>query len=75
MELKEAQRFMKAARVRAGYSQEKIAEILGVARNTVVYYEKKPGSLPLECFVILSDLYGEDFTNTFIAEKLYHKYN
>jgi len=75
MELKEAQRFMKAARVRAGYSQEQIAEKLGVARNTVVYYEQKPWSLPLECFVILSELYGEDFTNVFMAEKLYHKYN
>lgn len=75
MELKEAQRFMKAARVRAGYSQEQIAEKLGVARNTVVYYEKKPWSLPLESFVILSELYGEDFTSVFMAEKLYRKYN
>ena len=75
MERNEVQRFMKASRVRAGYSQEQVAERLGVARNTVVYYERRPWTIPLESFLIMKDLYGDDFANVFMAEKLYHKYN
>ena len=64
---------MKSFRVKAGLSQEKTAELLGIARNTLVYYEKKPYSIPLETFLEMINIYGEDFRDVFIAEKLYKR--
>lgn len=75
MDAKEKRNFMKASRVRAGLSQEKLAEILGVARNTIVYYESKPWSISLETFNKLVNLYGATFRDDFFANKLYKKDN
>lgn len=75
MDNKEKRNLMKAYRVRAGLSQEKLAEILGVARNTIVYYESKPWSISLETFNELVGIYGESFRDDFFANKLYKKDN
>lgn len=65
--------FMKSYRVRAGLSQERAAEILGVSRQTLAYYEEKPYSMSLESWVKMCEAYGEDFSVNFIAQKLYEK--
>lgn len=75
MGLIEAQRFMKASRVMAGLTQEEVAEKLGVARNTIVYYENNPWSISLEKFVLLKELYGQKFADDFFNQKIYKKYN
>ena len=75
MDKQEIRNLMKSFRVRAGLSQEQVAEKLGISRNTLVYYEMKPYAMPIEMFVILTDLYGEDFANVYMAQKLYKKYN
>lgn len=71
MEKQEARNLMKSFRVRKGLTQEKAAELLGIARNTLVYYEIHPYSMPIGMFVAMSELYGEEFTNSYMAQKLY----
>lgn len=73
MNAKEKRNLMKSFRVRAGYSQEQAAEKLGVARNTLVYYEKHPYSMSIEAFLGMQELYGEEFTNIYMEQKLYEK--
>jgi len=75
MNLQEKRNLMKSYRVKAGLSQEKLAEKLGVARNTIVYYESKPWSLSLDTFNELVNIYGESFREDFFANKLYKKVN
>ena len=73
MNAQEKRNFMKSYRVRAGLSQEQAAEILGVSRNTLVYYEQYPYSMSLEAWVKMCEAYGEEFSVNFIAQKLYEK--
>lgn len=73
MEAQEKRNFMKSYRVRAGLSQEQAAEILGVSRNTLVYYEQNPYSMSLEAWIKMCEAYGEEFSVNFIAQKLYEK--
>ena len=73
MDAKERRNLMKSFRVRAGFSQEQAAEKLGIARNTLVYYEQYPYSMSIDAFVKMQELYGEEFTNVYMAQKLYKK--
>jgi DNA-binding XRE family transcriptional regulator len=73
MNAKEKTSFMKASRVRVGLSQEKAAELIGVSRQTLSYYEAYPYSMSMESFAKMKELYGEEFANIYFAEKLYKK--
>lgn len=73
MNAKEKRNAMKSYRVRAGLSQEKAAELIGVSRQTLCYYEMYPYSMSVESFIRMQEAYGEDFTNFYIGQKLYKK--
>lgn len=69
----EKSNIMRAYRVRAGLSQEKAAELLGIARNTLCYYEQRPYSIPINVFVGMKEIYGDDFAEIYMEQKLYEK--
>ena len=52
-------RFLKAARIEAGYDQSEVAEKLGVAREMVSRYENGKSEPPLDKLIILSNLYNK----------------
>ena len=67
----EVKNLMKSFRVKAGYSQEKLAKVLGISRQTLIDYEKKPGKMTIETFGKLKEIYGNDFETIFFEKKLY----
>lgn len=48
---------IKVARIKAGYTQQEIADKLGVAKNTVSRWETGERSLTVENLIKLADLY------------------
>lgn len=73
MNAKEKRNFMKSYRVRAGLTQEQAAELLGVSRQTLCYYETYPYSMSMSSWIKMCEAYGEEFSVNFIAQKLYEK--
>ncbi len=51
---------LKGIRAEKGYSQEEIAEKLGVHRETFRKYENDPSSLEMEQFLKILDIYEID---------------
>lgn len=49
---------LKGIRAEKGYSQEEVAEKLGVHRETFRKYENDPSSLEMEQFLKILDIYG-----------------
>lgn len=56
---------MKSARVRAGYTQTTAANALGVTKTTLCNWERDPGKLKMEKFLLLAQLYGVNVTYFF----------
>lgn len=48
---------LKGYRVKSGYSQETLAEKLGVCVSTIKKWEKQPNKMTFEKLAILADLY------------------
>lgn len=48
---------MKAYRIKKGYSQAKVAELLGVSRVTINNWETSPGDVSMKNFRKLAALY------------------
>ena len=49
---------MKDARVNAGYRQADVAELMGVSRQTINYYENDPGRVNVKILFELAEMYG-----------------
>lgn len=48
---------MKAFRTKKGYSQAKVAQLLGVSRATINNWETSPGEVSMKIFRKLAELY------------------
>ncbi len=51
---------LKGIRAEKGYSQEEIAEKLGIHRETFRKYENDPSSMEIAQFLKILDIYGVD---------------
>ena len=51
---------MKAMRTKAGLSQEDAALMLGITRQCISNYERRPESLSIKRFIDLARIYGCD---------------
>lgn len=49
---------IKSERVRAGMSQDDLAEALGISRTILVSYEKDVGTCPTNRLISMSNLFG-----------------
>jgi len=58
---------LKVARVGAGLSQETVAEMLGISRQTFNNYENNPYALSFSLFVKLASIYRIDVRSFFLA--------
>ena len=61
------QRNIKAIRKKLGYTQEVVADVLGIARSTYTTYETKDIEIPFEVLEKLSDFFGVELA-TFFAK-------
>lgn len=49
---------LRTARVKAGYLQADVAELLGVTRQTIIKYENDPGRIDIYRLFDLAKIYG-----------------
>lgn len=56
---------MRSARVKAGYTQTTAAKALGLTKQTLSNWERDPGKLKMEKFLLLAQLYGVNVTYFF----------
>lgn len=56
---------LKAYRERSGFSQQKVADHLGIKREALSYYENSEREAPLEVLERLANLYGVDLADFF----------
>lgn len=56
---------IKAIRKRLGLTQETVADVLGIARQTYVDYETKEAEIPLTTLEKLSDFFGVELISFF----------
>lgn len=56
---------IKAIRKKLGYTQEIVADVLGVARPTYAEYETKDIDIPFEILEKLSDFFGVELASFF----------
>lgn len=57
---------MKSYRVRAGYSQDEMADLLGVSRATYCDYEVNPQKVKIETYNKISDILKCDLIDFFV---------
>ncbi len=57
---------IKSYRVRNGYSQEKMAELLGISRATYCDYEVNPQKVKVEMLKRISDILNCELSDFFI---------
>ncbi|OAB30538.1 Helix-turn-helix [Flavobacterium fryxellicola] len=57
---------IKGLRDKYGYTQDKVAEFLGIKREMISFYETEEREVPLEILEKLSDLFGVDLDVFFI---------
>lgn len=62
---------MKLARVRAGLTQEQVAERLGVSRNTYNDYENYNVIMRIDRGILFSEIVGIPFDNIIFLNKNY----
>lgn len=60
---------IKGLRDKYGYTQDKVADFLGIRREMISFYETGEREVPLEVLEKLSDLFGVDL-ETFFAENV-----
>ena len=56
---------IKAIRNRLGYTQEVVADVLGIARPTYTVYETKDIDIPFDTLEKLSDFFGVELASFF----------
>lgn len=59
---------IKGLREKYGYTQEKVAEYLGIKREMVSFYENEGREIPLEILEKLSDLFGVELEVFFVDD-------
>ena len=59
------QKNIRAIRNRLGYTQEVVADVLGIARPTYTEYETKDIDIPIETLEKLSDFFGVELVSFF----------
>lgn len=64
---------MKFFRERAGLEKIQLARKLGVTRPTLDNIENRPNDIGIKYIEKLVEVYGDDFADYFIENKLYHK--
>ena len=57
---------IKGLRDKYGYTQDKVAEFLGIKREMISFYETGEREVPLEILEKLSDLFGVDLDVFFV---------
>ena len=60
---------IKAIRNKLGYTQEVVADVLGVARPTYTEYENKDINIPVETLEKLSDFFGVELASFFAEDE------
>ena len=60
---------IKAIRKKLGYTQETVADVLGIARPTYTEYETKDIDIPFDALEKLSDFFGVELTSFFAENK------
>lgn len=65
IEAKKISQNLKSARIRAGLTQEQVAEKLGTSRVTISNYERNPLSLSFVKMKTLADIYDVDIAYFF----------
>lgn len=66
---------MKSSRVRLGYSQEKMADLLGISRATYNDYEVNPQRLKIETMQQIANILHCDIVDFFVKIKVTNSYN
>ena len=56
---------IKTIRKKLGYTQETVADVLGIARSTYTEYETKDIEIPLNTLEKLSDFFGVELSSFF----------
>ena len=56
---------IKSIRKKLGYTQETVADVLGIARTTYTEYETKDMNIPFDSLEKLSDFFGVDLASFF----------
>ncbi|MBC7524769.1 MAG: helix-turn-helix transcriptional regulator [Flavobacterium sp.] len=57
---------IKGLREKYGYTQDKVAEYLGIKREMISFYENEGREIPLEVLEKLSDLFGVELEAFFV---------
>lgn len=57
---------IKGLREKYGYTQDKVAEYLGIKREMISFYENEGREIPLEVLERLSDLFGVELDVFFV---------
>ena len=60
---------IKAIRKKLGYTQQTVADVIGVARSTYAEYETKDINIPFEVLDKLSDFFGVEMTYFFAEDE------
>lgn len=60
---------IKAIRKKLGYTQETVADVLGIARTTYTEYETKDIDIPFDTLEKLSDFYGVELSSFFVENE------
>ena len=60
---------IKGLRDKYGYTQDRLAEFLGIKREMISFYETEEREVPLEVLEKLSDLFGVDL-DIFFADNV-----
>lgn len=61
---------LKGYRVKAGFTQENVAELLGVDKRTIINYESNAGNVKLDTYVKLANIYGCCLQDFFMASNI-----
>lgn len=61
---------LKSYRVRAGYTQEKMAELLGISRITYCDYEVNPQRMKIELYQEIADILNCNLADFFIIQNV-----
>lgn len=56
---------IKAIRKKLGYTQEIVADVLGIARSTYTEYETRENDIPIDTLEKLSDFFGVELSSFF----------
>ncbi len=68
-------RNVKSYRVTNGFTQEAIANFLGIKREMISYYENGSREIPFDVLTRLSDLYGVDLVDFYEEDEIQLKEN